>query len=340
MHVKSGGIYIDEIELVNNDKPAINNQFKYTISDSKIIKDSSGKLEQALRSLADANPEKNSLGQAAWSIERVDCFDGKLGLVESQSTSINLYAEPRLKLRGQLCLKLEVSNDQTININAGAPFTAYKIHEQLLRNGKKYHDALLKINPQSIAVSSNKPEYLWIDFSAEGLSSGYTNTQLTFTAQAETKTLAIGLQKLNCEQLLEPMDLTVWAYSKNSPIWNTSNKQQIANLLIEAGVNNITIHPNYLPNIKSAKIWTAKQKQALADELNLYQGNNINYLLVTSWKEGRNYFVDSNGYLTNASKNDFKKSICLNESLFLTAFGLTVFSILIDKSIAQFLKEK
>ena len=89
-------------------------------------------------------------------------------------------------------------------------------------------------------------------------------------------------------------------------VQNNKNKQNIAELLIAEGVSNITVHPNYLPNVKEAKQWTTKQKQALAAEINLYKGNGLSYLLVTRWRSGRNYYVDKNGYLTENSKKDFK----------------------------------
>ena len=310
LHVKSGGIYIDEIELVDNDKPSNDTankiQPEYTIKSTQLVKDSSARLEESLSKLYKAGSPIKTTVKSGWSVERVDCFDKKLKALDSQKTPFNLYAEPRLKLRGQLCIKIEASENQTVMINADAPLVAYKIHDQLLRNGEKIHDALLIVNNSKITINGNKPEYLWLDFSSSASSENNVNAQIVLTMQGDKKILPINLQKVSCDQLVDSMDLTVWAYSKNSPIWNNENKQKIADLLISEGVSNITVHPNYLPNIKAAKQWTKSQKQALAGELELYKSDSLNYLLITSWKSGRNYFVDENGFFTERSKTDFK----------------------------------
>ncbi len=308
IHVEKGGVYLDEIEVLEVEGNSFEPSQESLISVDEITYDSNRRLKiQYQIEVSDARQsrvlEKNSNVSV---VSIVDCFEKELGETHLAIKDYSLYSVDGLKLHGQLCLKIINSKEfSTLRLDSLIPFHAYEIKSQILRGGYEVHDAVVKLKNNSISMKSKSIAYLLIDVDKSAYSRDNSEALINVYLDDNPTALSFTLKKKECEKLLKPMDFNVWAYTANQPIWDDRNKINLARELSANGINIHTIHPRYIPKLGSD--WTIAKKEELLKEVQIFDNNIEFFLWVTDWSLRKKYItLTEKGELAEESKSSIR----------------------------------
>lgn len=304
IHTEKGGLYLDEIEVLDADVDAYSSKDSGLLDTRDIVEDSSRRLEVQYQKAAAVVAALDSTGGHALGIGIIDCFEKDLGETLLSKEEYTVYSVDGLRLQGQLCLKV-INNKRysSLRLDSEIPFTAYEIQPQIIRGGIMVYDALASLKTKTMSVESKSVIYLLIDLEKAAFKQSSSEAIINVILDDIAQPLRLHLVKRNCQKMLNPMDFNVWAYTLNRPIWNERNKAALAGVLHDAGVNIHTIHPNYIPKLGSD--WTADDRQALSSELKLFEDKVDQFLWVVDWSVKKKFLsLTASGDLSQLSKSN------------------------------------
>lgn len=308
IHVEKGGVYLDEVEVLDVEDNSFEPSQESLISVDEITDDSNRRLKtqyqiEASDTRQSRIQDKNSNASV---VSIIDCFEKELGKTHLAAEDYSLYSVDGLRLHGQLCLKI-INREEfsTLRLDSLIPFHAYEIESQILRGGYEVHDAVVKLKNNSISMKSKSIIYLLVDVDKNAYNRDNSEALINVYLDDIPTALNVTLKKKECEKLLRPMAFNVWAYTANQPIWSDRNKINLANELSANGINIHTIHPRYIPRLGSD--WTKAKKEELLKEVQIFD-NNIEYFLwVTDWSLRKKYItLTERGELSEDSKSSIR----------------------------------
>ena len=134
IHVEKGGVYLDEVEVLEAEHNSFESSFEGSIQIEEMERDSNRRLTAQYKLKVDDAMRAKGLGENSNTpvVSIIDCFEKSLGATSFPIKDYSLYSVDDLNLHGQLCLKIINSEGfSNLRLDSLVPFDAYEIKSQI-----------------------------------------------------------------------------------------------------------------------------------------------------------------------------------------------------------------
>lgn len=301
MHAFGQYIILDEIELRNAKFSATANMISSPLSKDALNADSLDRLKRAYRAVADApafGPQElsSSFGAdrvVAW-VESPWSMTLQRPVVEQirskQDLPIHMEGSKAEKESGLIGLVFTGTDQKSIyiildNCIPNEAVRLFYLKDTIAGNGVNVFDILEPMeSDQTIALSSERPTYIWISADLGkmpiGLSAGSLLIMDEMDGLLGTIPLHINVFDLN---LGSKVHANAWAYDDDRPIWRF--RSNAARDLLDHCINVFVIHHRHIPEPSLNGKWNTRKVEALRERVEMYKGNGL-ILLYLEWQPG------------------------------------------------------
>lgn len=315
IHVDMGGIFIDEIELLPCDVDYCSTQTKLSgipVGTQNEVNHSRLLFKESIKSSVIGERklkiQSNDLINKEHIIWHTDCYKKLDWLPLDYDYAIN----EKINFNGysgenaDICIGIAnlTTNEMSIKWNGSELIkkgaSVFEVKESFIRSGEYVYDYMQPVLSKDVIIQPLSTTYLWYQLPLKAVTMNKSPdwVSISDTTDKVLKSFSISLGSYSCEDISDPMDLNVWSYSVNKPVW--SNKEETVKHLYASGVNYFTVHPKLVPKL-GFKGWNIKKGVRFSDEINLYRGKGT-ILIIPGWSPGKVGFSDGEMSTENISK--------------------------------------